>query len=183
MGQVYSPVRLARIAVKNQLADPVLGLNPNIVRACDNNGDGIAPWSFDFTDGSRNFAEGNITYKDSEATDIPQKNLLTLYGARTTPFSAGRRLFQATFSGAASINCDMYIGVLAERIQPFENYADAAEDAMVATMNNLQNSGGMNVLGKVYAMDVASNRGKCQFDGENWIVPISFTLSFEMVIS
>lgn len=184
---IVSPIAFVRNAVKAQLADAVKGLNPNLVTYCGVYGAPV--WAFDFTSTSRNFFEANIDYQSSEDTDIPQKNLLALYGTDFRSFPEDKRNMYVSFSGSVDITADMYIGVLGERIQKFEAYSsDAAVAAMLATMNNVNNQGGLNAAdaptrsGKVYAMDLSGKPGKAVFDGENWIIPIRFTMSFGAVI-
>jgi hypothetical protein len=183
---IVSPIGFVRNAVKAQLADAVKGLNPNL--ATYSAVYGVTAWVFDFTATSRNFFEANVDYEQSEDTDIPQKNMLTLYGARITTFRDNNRMMGTSFSGTVEITADMYIGVLGERIQKFEAYVDAATAAMLATMNNIANQGGLNAAdaatrsGKVYNLELDAVSGQCKFDGENWIVPVRFTMGFGVVI-
>jgi hypothetical protein len=183
---IVSPIGFVRTAVKAQLADAVKGLNPNLVTYCA--AYGVTAWSFDFTASSRNFFEANVDYPQSEETDIPQKNLLTLYGGRIVSFRDNNRMMGTSFSGTVEITADMYIGVLGERIQKFEGYVDAATAAMLATMNDVSNQSGLNRAdpstrsGKVYNLELDAAPGQCKFDGENWIVPVRFTMGFGVVI-
>jgi hypothetical protein len=177
-----SPVRFARKALRGQLAT---GLNNALAISCETYN--VPPWTFDFSDNSNNVFEAYLDYGIIEDAGIPDNNLLTIYGVQMNPAGAGSRIFSAKFSGSVSCNVDMFIGVASERLQTFENWADAAEDAMVSTVNNLQTQGiidaGIAGFGKVYLMDVAAKRQKVQYDGENWIVPIGFSVSFDLAIS
>ncbi len=185
---IVSPIGFVRNAVKAQFVDPVKGLNANLVTYCGVYGAPV--WSFSFATGSRNFFEAFVDYPDSEDTDIPQKNMLTLFGGGFTPFgdNDGRRMMGVAFSGMVDICAEMYIGVLGERIQKFDAYVDAATAAMLATMNDVNNQGTLNAAdsatrsGKVYAMDLGARTGRVQLDGENWIIPMRFTMSFGVVI-
>jgi hypothetical protein len=182
---VYSPIRFARKAVRVQLADPATGINPALAIACANYG--LAPWAFDFSAASLNFFEANIDYGKTEESSIPEPNLLTLYGGPAVPFPDRERVFGARFSGRVFLTVDMYIGVLGEKVQTFEDWADAAEDAMFAVMNDPSNQNGMNAGtgagGKAYAMDLDAKRQPCVYDGENWIVPTRFALTFGVIIT
>jgi len=183
---IVSPIGFCRTAVKAQLAHATLGLNPNLVTYAA--AYGVPAWSFDFTASSRNFFEANVDYTNSEETDIPQKNLLTLYGDPALPFPEHDRVFGTAFSGTVALCCDMYIGSLAEKIGKFEAYVDAASAAMLQTMNTVTNQNVLNAAdsttrsGKVYKMDLGIRPAKCQFDGENWIIPVRFTMSFGVII-
>ncbi len=70
-----------------------------------------------------------------------------------------------------------------ETVQDFEPFADAGEDAMVATLNNLGGQANFSGGGKLYGLEVGSQRGKCAADGTNWIVPVRFSAAFEAYIS
>jgi hypothetical protein len=184
---IVSPIGFVRAAVKTQLADVTKGLNPNLATYAA--AYGVTAWSFDFGATSRNFFEANIDYPQTEETDIPQKNLLTLYGARAIPFPDNdpRRIFNAAFSGMVEITLDMYVGVLGERIRNFDWYVDTATAAMLATMNNVSNQNGLNAGDatrneKVHDLELTAVPGKCQYDGENWIIPIRFTTGFGVII-
>jgi hypothetical protein len=182
---IVSPIGFVRNAVKAQLADAVKGLNPNIATYAAVYG--ATAWTFDFTGASGNFFEANVDYTQSEETDIAQTNLLALYGGPCEPFPDDKRVFNAAFSGTVYITVDMYIGALGEKIQKFEALVDTATAAMTATMNNVNNqialnSGDSTRNGKAYAMDLAAKPQKAQFDGENWIIPVRFTMSFGALI-
>jgi hypothetical protein len=177
---IVSPIRLIRAAVMAQLSD---GLNANLALSCA--AYGIPPVVFDFSAQSRNVYEAYIDYGDTEDAGIPGLNLLAVYGAGAIPFAAGgsQKMFNATWSGNVRINIDQYFGVAGDTVQDFEPWADAGEDAMIATMNNLSNQGNLAGGGKLYGLEISSSRGKCVMDGENWIVPTRFALQFEAYIS
>jgi len=184
---IVSPIGFVRNAVKAQLADAVKGLNANLVTYSA--AYGVPAWAFDFGAGSVNFFEANVDYGTSEETDIPQLNMLTLYGGRIASFRDGnQRQMGVSFSGTVEMQCDMYVGALGESIQKFEAYVDTATAAMLATMNNVNNQAGLNAAdastrsGKVYNMELDVVPAKCQQDGENWIVPIRFSMGFGVVI-
>lgn len=183
---IVSPIGFVRSAVKAQLADASKGLNPNLVTYAA--AYGVPSWQFDFSATSRNVFEANVDYQQSEETDIAQKNMLTLYGDPALPLPENDRVFNVAFSGTVALCADMYIGVMGERIQKFDAWVDAASAAMLATMNDVTNQNGLNAAdpttrsGKVYKMDLGIRPGKCAYDGENWIIPIRFTMSFGAII-
>jgi hypothetical protein len=183
---IVSPIGFVRAAVKTQLADAATGLNPNLVTYCAVYG--VPAWSFNFSASSLNFFEANIDYQKSEESGIPQPNMLALYGARAAAFPESERMMYVSFSGTVEITADMYIGILGEKIANFDGYVDAATAAMLATMNNVQNQNGLNAAdsatrsGKVYKMDLSASPGRCQMDGENWIIPVRFGMAFGVVI-
>jgi hypothetical protein len=181
---VVSPVRLIRAAVMAQLSDPVIGLNPNLAIACAAYGVPVVEFAF-AANGARNVFESYIDYGATEESGIPGLNLLCVYGASAVPFPAGGRqkLFNARWSGNVLIQIDQYFGVKGETVQDFEPWADAGEDAMIATLNNLDGQANFAGGGRLYGLEIASARGKCAPDGENWIVPTRFTAKFEAYIS
>jgi hypothetical protein len=67
-------------------------------------------------------------------------------------------------------------------VQNFEPWADAGEDAMIATMNYLANANFAG-NGKLYGLELTSTRARCLLDGENWIVPTRFSAQFEAFIA
>ena len=172
-----------RAAVRAQLADATNGINPNLAAACA--AYGVPVVAFDFSPTSQNVFEANITYKNTEESGFAPANLLTIYAAGAKPFAAGsaQKMFTARWSGTVQINTDIYMGVLGENVQNFEPYADAAEDAMIATLNNLSNQSNFSGGGRLSALETASTRAQCQMDGENWIVPVRFTSQFTVVIA
>ncbi len=182
---VVSPIRLIRAAVMEQLADPVIGLNPNLAISCAAYGVPVVSFAFGANGNGRNVYESFIDYGDVELSGIAGLNLLAVYGASAVPFPAGGRdkLFNARWSGKVRINIDLYLGVKGEGVQDFEPWADAGEDAMVATLNNLGGQANFSGGGKLYGLEVGSQRGKCAADGTNWIVPVRFSAAFEAYIS
>lgn len=185
-----SPIGFCRTAVKNRFADGTSGLNPQLGTYCA--AYGVPAWTFDFTSTSRNFFQGNIGYGLTETSGNAQRNMLALYGVAFKPFSeeSDKRLMNTGFSGITSLCADMYVGIGKQRVQNFEPYVDAATAAMMATMNDtsasVQNQ--LNAAdpttrsGKVYRMDLSSSLAQVVQDGENWIIPIRFGMSFGVIL-
>jgi hypothetical protein len=176
---VTSPIALVRAAVMAQLST---ALNANLAVSCT--AFGVPVVRFDFSSGSRNVFQANIDYGDTEDSGIAGRNMLAVYGSGSRPFVAGgnQKLFNATWSGNVGINLDLYLGVAGESVANFEPYADAGDDAMVATMNSFSAQTKLSEGGILYAYEISTTRGKCVLDGENWIVPLRFVAQFEAFI-
>lgn len=185
-----SPIGFCRTAVKNRLADGTSGLNAQLATYCA--AYGVTAWTFDFTSTSRNFFEANIGYGLTETSGNAQRNMLALYGVDFKSFSedSNDRVMNVAFSGIVFLRADMYVGIGKQRVQNFEPYVDAATAAMMATLNDTSPSV-QNVLnaqdpttrsGKVYRMDLSGSLAQVVQDGENWVIPIRFGMSFGLVI-
>jgi hypothetical protein len=176
---IVSPIAKVRAAVMVQLAAT---LNTNLVASCT--AYGVPVIAFDFSPGSKSVIQANIGYGDTEDSGVANLNLLTVYGGTATPFPAGgsQKLFNAAWSGRVPINLDLYIGVLGEKVRDFEPYADAGEQAVIATMNAFSAQTNLSEGGMLYGFEITSVHGKCGLDGENWIVPVKFAVQCEVYI-
>lgn len=175
-----SPIALLRAAVMAQLS---ASLNANLATSCA--AFSVPVVAFDFSSGSQNVFQANIAYDDTELSGTASTNLLCVYGGVAVPFKAGgsQKLFNATWSGNVPIILDLYMGVPGEAVRDFEPYADAGEDAMIATMNDLSLQANFSGSGRLYGLEISAARQKCVMDGDNWIVPVRFTAQFEAYIS
>ena len=185
-----SPIGFCRTAVKNRLADGTSGLNTQLATYAA--AYGVTAWTFDFSAPSRNFFEANIGYRLTETSGNAQRNMLALYGRDFTPFSenSNAREMNTAFSGIVRLCADMYIGIGRQRVANFEPYVDAATAAMLATLNDTSASV-QNVLNaadpttrsaKVYRMDLSGSLAEVVQDGENWVIPIRFGMSFGVIL-
>jgi hypothetical protein len=173
-----SPVALVRAAVMAQLSAT---LNANLSTSCG--ACGVPVVEFDFGPDSKNVIQANVPYSDTEDAGDANIDLLTVWGS-ASPFRAGgnQKLFNAAWSGNVQIFIDLYLGVLGEKVQDFEPWADAGEAAMIATMNAFSAQTRLSAGGMLYAFEISATHGKCAMDGENWIVPVKFVALFEAYI-
>jgi hypothetical protein len=173
-----SPIALARSAVKTLLSDPATGLNPALATACAQYG---APdIEIDFSDINQ-FVEAQISYGDIEESGDPQGATIALYGVNATVFPTGdgsKWLFSSQWCGSVQIVADCWIAVQRELISNFEQSADAFESAFLGTMNATR----INLNGLLYDQEVSCLRQKPLMDGENWIIPMRFPMSFEVYL-
>lgn len=176
-----SPTATARGAVAALFADPTNGLNPNLAISCAAYGVPIV--SLDFTKQTQ-FIQAYIDYGDTADSGYPQSNLVCLYGAGAAVFpkNSGKWLFSSQWCGVVALVADQYIGIKRPQVQNFEPFADAAESAMLTTMNSAINAVALKSSGLLYNQEISCLRRKAVQDGDSWIVPLRFTMSFEVYL-
>src|ERR1700736_5911292 len=92
--------------VRNRLAHPLTGFNPLLAVACSNQTPQPEPYVIDFTDGSFNFWQSQITAEELDSTSSPEGSLCILYGKQATNQTGTAQKF-ATFSGTVQVQIDM----------------------------------------------------------------------------
>ena len=170
-----------RLAIRNQLASQNAGFNTNFGAALDNYG--VDPhainWhGIEWTGNTTNFLYGRVS-----AAFIDQLSGKLDYPILTIDTAAGRHtneVISATFSGSVVAIIELHLGwSSSDVLQDFASYADAADDAMFATINNLeaQNYG----AGILYNGRMSFQRGAIEPGGPSWRQTITFTPEFKVI--
>lgn len=170
-----------RAALKTQLADDTAGFNPNFTTALGNYS--VDPSAIDWIGINWN-SDSNNFFFGSVAPDIAQgAGNAIVYPFMTIDTIRSQHtneVVSATFAGPIAPVIYFHLGWNTEDLIPdFASFGDAAEDAMFATVNNLNKQNyGMNIL---YNGRMSMQRSPIVPGGPGWRQSLSFFPEFKVI--
>jgi hypothetical protein len=160
-------------ALQTRLSDPATGFNVNLANVASTYG--IAPYVVDWSDTSSNFLIGQV-----------DPNLLEASSTFTYPFTTidtgaivdDARVVSAVFAGTIALVIEVHISLDGENFpRLLAPMAQAIEDAMFATVNNLDEIGTYMSALLTYNGRWTLQKSTITFAGNNWRRTLRFTAS------
>jgi hypothetical protein len=174
--------RALRLAVTSQLSDASSGFNPNFTAALSTYSldASTVNWSgITWTSPSTNFLYGRVSPANIDESSGLEYPILTMDSSRSAHTN---EVVSMTFAGPVQLLIDFHLSYVSDELLfDFASYADAAEDAMFATINNLskQNYG----AGILYNGRMACQRTPIVPGGNGWIQSLTFAPEFKVFAS
>jgi hypothetical protein len=160
-------------ALQSRLSDPATGFNANLAAVAS--AYGITPYVVDWSSASSNFLIGQV-----------DPNLLEASSTFTYPFTTidtgavvdDARVVSAVFAGTIALVIEVHISLESEDFpRLLAPLAQAIEDAMFSTVNNLDEIGTYMSALLTYNGKWALQKSTITFAGNNWRRTLRFTAS------
>jgi hypothetical protein len=164
-----------------RMATPLTGFNALLAAACAAQSPQPTPYAIDFTTGSFNFWQSNISIEDLDQTSTPDGTVCVMYGVKAVNMTGTVQKYQI-FSGTVQIAIDFEIA-WDSSFDPSdtESLANATEDAMVQCFNAPAYYGSLNTNGVIWNGLIDEGvRGPLRLSGPGWRQKIPFVLTFEV---
>lgn len=171
MAQISKKVR---DTARTVLADGTRGFNAAYASLVGTYG--TPTMAIDFTNGSANFIQGQLTPDQADASGDYTYPTLVLFTAQSV--NTNDRKF-AQFAGRVEVGLDVWLSRLEDEVvQDTESWGDAIEDAMFGVLNGTFGTQSFTQAGLIYNGDLSLTRNPVTLAGENWLQVLSFRATF-----